>query len=264
MKLAKLEHIFITQPVWKNIGGLPGTALTIQDVGVPEITLHGPPGLDEIFVATKRFVVIRDLKIHMADCGENNVFEDNVMIVKYVPLVRTTNNRLVDEEIMQEDNENSSLKDSEISATVDQLDASTSTRSDKKQRRRSRSKSVASNCSTSNEEIVDDVDYYAHEHSGSRTSPNLVSTNSQQILQEIKEKGMSMTYICRLQPRPGTLNLDRCVTMGVPPGPLLGKLKGEKTLPCLMAPSSPQRMSVNRTILGLFSLIVRLWNTSTL
>lgn len=45
MKLAKLEHIFITHPTWKNLGGLPGTALTIQDVGVPEITLHGPDGL---------------------------------------------------------------------------------------------------------------------------------------------------------------------------------------------------------------------------
>jgi ribonuclease Z len=44
MKLAKLEHIFITHPSWENIGGLPGVALTIQDVGVPEITLHGPAG----------------------------------------------------------------------------------------------------------------------------------------------------------------------------------------------------------------------------
>lgn len=35
-----------------------------------------------------------------------------------------------------------------------------------------------------------------------------------------------MSYICRLQPRPGALNLDKCVRMGVPPGPLLGKLKG--------------------------------------
>lgn len=44
MKLSKLEHIFITHPSWENIGGLPGVALTIQDVGVPEITLHGPSG----------------------------------------------------------------------------------------------------------------------------------------------------------------------------------------------------------------------------
>lgn len=45
MKLSKLEHIFITEPCWKNIGGLPGVSLTIQDVGVPQITLHGPEGL---------------------------------------------------------------------------------------------------------------------------------------------------------------------------------------------------------------------------
>jgi ribonuclease BN (tRNA processing enzyme) len=44
MKLSKLEHIFVTYPSWENIGGLPGVALTIQDVGVPEITLHGPAG----------------------------------------------------------------------------------------------------------------------------------------------------------------------------------------------------------------------------
>lgn len=49
MKLAKLEHIFITQSAWRNIGGLPGVALTIQDVGVPEITLHGPKGVVSYF-----------------------------------------------------------------------------------------------------------------------------------------------------------------------------------------------------------------------
>ncbi|KAJ8979969.1 hypothetical protein NQ317_013717 [Molorchus minor] len=222
MKLAKLEHIFITQPVWKNIGGLPGTALTIQDVGVPEITLHGPPGLEEIFVATKRFVVIKDLKIHMAECGVNNILEDNVMTVKYVPLLRIES--FANEVDIEEGENIAGVKNSEANAIAEQADACTSTRSEKKRRRR-RSKSSSSTNSTS-EEVVDDTDYYAHEHSGGRTSPNLVSINSQQILQEIKEKGTSMTYICRLRPRPGALNLDKCVKMGVPPGPLLGKLKG--------------------------------------
>lgn len=34
-----------------------------------------------------------------------------------------------------------------------------------------------------------------------------------------------MSYICRLQARPGALDLEKCVKFGVPPGPLLGKLK---------------------------------------
>lgn len=45
MKLSRLGHIFITEPSWANMGGLPGVSLTIQDVGVPQITLHGPDGL---------------------------------------------------------------------------------------------------------------------------------------------------------------------------------------------------------------------------
>nr|XP_023017824.1 ribonuclease Z, mitochondrial [Leptinotarsa decemlineata] len=162
MKLAKLEHIFITQPVWKNIGGLPGTALTIQDVGVPDITLHGPAGLDEIFVATKRFVIIKDLKIHMAVCNEHNFFEDNVMRVEYVPIVRTSKvscySSTKQKEGMVVDDEEK-FKNSEINAVVDQVDAATSTRSEKPRR-----KMRSSSGSTSGEETVnDDIDYYAHE-----------------------------------------------------------------------------------------------------
>lgn len=35
----------MTQTRWRHIGGLPGLSLTVQDAGVPEVTLHGPPGL---------------------------------------------------------------------------------------------------------------------------------------------------------------------------------------------------------------------------
>lgn len=42
-KLTRLEHIFVTQNNWKCTGGLPGLSLTIQDAGVPNISLHGPP-----------------------------------------------------------------------------------------------------------------------------------------------------------------------------------------------------------------------------
>lgn len=43
MKLSKLEHVFITHSSWKNFGGLPGMCLTLQDSGVSEVVLHGPP-----------------------------------------------------------------------------------------------------------------------------------------------------------------------------------------------------------------------------
>lgn len=51
--------------MWKNIGGLPGTALTIQDVGVPEITLHGPNGLVSFTVQLINILVMMWLHTRM-------------------------------------------------------------------------------------------------------------------------------------------------------------------------------------------------------
>lgn len=36
---------------------------------------------------------------------------------------------------------------------------------------------------------------------------------------------VAMSYVCRLKPKPGFLDLDKCVKHNVPPGPLLGLLK---------------------------------------
>lgn len=63
--------------------------------------------------------------------------------------------------------------------------------------------------------------------SSSRSAPN----HSQ--LHDNRHKQMCLNYICKIQPRAGALSLDKCVKMGVPPGPLLGRLKGGEdiTLP---------------------------------
>ncbi|XP_069692325.1 ribonuclease Z, mitochondrial isoform X2 [Periplaneta americana] len=191
MKLSKLEHIFITHPSWENIGGLPGVALTIQDVGVPEITLHGPAGTDEIFTATQRFVILKDLSVKMANCMLEDHFEDNVMTVHYVHINKssatdTNGERAAPEEIVR-------------AMSPDRI-----------------------------EDSDDDVDYYEHERKRnkrkhSRNRSNEAKRRKSDI--SAPKEPMALCYICRLKPRPGTLCLERCVERGVPPGPLLGKLK---------------------------------------
>lgn len=39
-----------------------------------------------------------------------------------------------------------------------------------------------------------------------------------------------MAFICECKPRPGALSLEKCLQLGVPKGPLLGKLKNGETL----------------------------------
>lgn len=62
-KLARLEQIFVTRNTWPTIGGIPGLALTVQDAGVKELSLHGPPYLDNILMSMKRFVVLKTLQV---------------------------------------------------------------------------------------------------------------------------------------------------------------------------------------------------------
>lgn len=39
-----------------------------------------------------------------------------------------------------------------------------------------------------------------------------------------------MAYICECKPRPGALSASKCLQLGVPKGPLLGKLKNGETI----------------------------------
>nr|CAD7441864.1 unnamed protein product [Timema bartmani] len=210
MKLSKLEHIFITHSTWDNIGGLPGVALTIQDVGVPEITVHGPAGTDELFSATRRFVVLKDLAVHMADCMEGGSFVDNVMTVHYVPI----------------------SGQAQTKANSDHITSDVSMSSSKV----ANGKHLLS--SSDQEESEDDVDYYAHERNPKkrvrsrsrdkkrhRSNSNTCSGTLSVPDPEARVTESVMCYVCQLKPRAGALCLERCVERGVPAGPLLGRLK---------------------------------------
>lgn len=168
-KVARLDHIFTTRTNWGNIGGLPGLCLTLQDAGVPQLTLHGPPGLEEIFKATRRFVVLRDLQVNSVECQGGEGYDDPVLTVNYVPLFSSKKELAPEEEVEPEP--------------------------------------------------ADTEDYYAHERKAQLAGGNFI-----QNLKRRNERCV-LAYSCKLKPRPGTLDLEKCVEQGVPPGPLLGQLK---------------------------------------
>ncbi|CAG7716278.1 unnamed protein product [Allacma fusca] len=86
LKLGRWDNVFVTSKQWDKIGGLPGMALTIQDIGIPVLALHGPPGLEHMFNVTSRFIILKNLHIKAADCLNNQFYEDHVMKIEYVPI----------------------------------------------------------------------------------------------------------------------------------------------------------------------------------
>ncbi|KAH8394866.1 hypothetical protein KR222_008264 [Zaprionus bogoriensis] len=140
-RLSRLEQIFVTRNTWTCVGGLPGLVLTIQDAGVRNLGLHGPPHLDTMLQSMRRFVILKNLQVQTIDSTQpdDGRFEDSILSVQSVVL-----------------------------------------------------------------------------------------RSEQQPQQPV------ISYICKLKPRPGALNLVKCVEAGLKPGPLLGQLKNgqDVTLPC--------------------------------
>lgn len=171
IKISKLEHIFITYPRWENIGGLTGLALTLQDSGTPELSIHGPYGVDRIFKVVKPFVILNDFLLKSAICNKDAMYQDSVLTVRYVPIFK---------------------KDCESK----------------------------NGNSQDNNDIDSDGNNHEQRKCHSHDSFAVNNSNNYEAVSVV-----SMAYICKLAAKSGSLNLEACVERGVPPGPLLGKLK---------------------------------------
>ncbi|XP_067209587.1 ribonuclease Z, mitochondrial isoform X3 [Linepithema humile] len=187
-KLVKLEHVFVTSASWDNLGGIPGMLLTIQDVGVPKVHVHGPKGTVDIFDAIKKFVLLQALKIHEAKCDESEPYSDGAMTVTYVSITKSN----------PQETEPIDVK----------------------------------------EEVVDNtISYYDYTNSNGKRVPDRVEKEKKisKIEKKLEKKKISnvMSYICKLHPRAGKLDFEKCMKKGVPAGPLLKQLKNNQdiTLP---------------------------------
>ncbi|XP_037093726.1 ribonuclease Z, mitochondrial-like [Pollicipes pollicipes] len=159
-RLARLENVFITTNAWRNVGGVLGALLTLNDIGVPALTLHGPPGLNALYRDTRNFIQLRGMNVsHRSETHAD--FVDVGLTVRAVPLWGAAASR--------------------------------------------EPPAVAAG--------PPPVDYFAFERTGGAGGPPL------------PERAVSYAYVCSVPDRAGRLLLDKCVSLGVQPGPLLGQLK---------------------------------------
>ncbi|XP_045128370.1 ribonuclease Z, mitochondrial-like isoform X1 [Portunus trituberculatus] len=188
VKLSTMEHILITHKSWENVGGLPGMLLTLQDTGVPFITLHGPPGIASLYYDTRHFLRFKDISIQYKHFEENSGPSTDPLLIQAVPLWAKL------EETVSGDPSEKMESFQETNDEGEDLYA--------------HEKSVAKKRSSPVEE--------------SFNNPTL---KRQKQGESTSCKNLSVAYICRPPPKAGALRLELCVKAGVPPGPQLGELK---------------------------------------
>lgn len=209
-----MEHVFLTRNTWDRFGGVPGLCLTLQEIGVPRLSLHGPPGISATFESARRFVVLRNMAVDTPECLEGTFWEDSVLRVNYVPLYK--NNVRPEDTIIEPiekqenwDEQKPKSNDKPVNALHEETDENLKSALPAK----------------------DETDYFGYENRNFNRKKTMNVPTKQQPSNtdkphvQVNLKDSVMAFICKLRERAGTLDLSKCVDKGVKPGPLLGKLK---------------------------------------
>lgn len=87
LRVGKIRHVFLTQANWKNMGGLPGLSMTLQGIGIPDITVHSPKDILPLYSITKRFSVSSELNVDGKTIADGSFCDQDVEIL-YAPIQR--------------------------------------------------------------------------------------------------------------------------------------------------------------------------------
>ncbi|KAG7199911.1 hypothetical protein KM043_014354 [Ampulex compressa] len=185
LKLSKLNHLFITSASWKCMGGLPGTLLTMQGIGVSKVCVHAPQGVTDIVPMISEFARLPQIAVSSADCKEDKPYSDRILSVQYVIVRRSEGSECTwdSKEDMEEGIGTSKEENEKVMNTLGKRVHVDDNKSEDKGKKARKTKSL--------EGKITDV----------------------------------LCYICKLCSRPGKLNLRECLEKGLTPGPLLGRLK---------------------------------------
>ncbi|CAG8592768.1 5201_t:CDS:2 [Paraglomus brasilianum] len=83
VKITKLKNVFLTRIHWECMGGLPGMLLTLADVGLTNIKIHGGDNLTHALTATRNFLLRTSMSVTTREFPvEGSSFQDENMTIK--------------------------------------------------------------------------------------------------------------------------------------------------------------------------------------
>lgn len=154
-----------------------------------------------MFSATNKFVALRTISLKMMESLPGRTYDDGNLCIEYVHLYPNTSFKV-----------NENMSDTTITSD---------------------SSKKISNCQPSeekaNEDIegFDDIDYYEHEKKVTKSNVQKKAKKRSQSVsyRNANKEKYAVSYICSTKKVLGTLSYEKCVELGVPCGPILGKLK---------------------------------------
>ncbi|ETO77223.1 hypothetical protein F442_07547 [Phytophthora nicotianae P10297] len=98
VRLAKLQHVFLTELRSHTVGGLPGMVLTVSDTGKSGLHVHGPPNTKQYLKATRHFLYRPEFKLEASEVlpispedkekGVKSCYEDDEVVVHAVAVAK--------------------------------------------------------------------------------------------------------------------------------------------------------------------------------
>lgn len=89
VRISRVRNVFVTRCSWENVGGIPGLAMTLREIGINKVMVHGPAAIKEFSRAAGTFLGQEKVAIEALCCerGQLTVFDDHCLSVTKVELM---------------------------------------------------------------------------------------------------------------------------------------------------------------------------------
>ncbi|XP_033629900.1 zinc phosphodiesterase ELAC protein 2-like isoform X1 [Asterias rubens] len=200
--MSRLEHIFFTRMTWENLGGSIGMMITLKNVGLPKLSLYGPPQLEEFSKALQIFAKHETIKMDVKPYTDGS-FLNEIMAV--TPIAIHSNSQ------------KGHISPPSSPSTSHQADSPS-----------------AEGLSGSDEEGLEEEEEGSGNKRKAKDPFDIISKMAVQQQgakrRKMELEDLTIAYVCKLHDTPGRIIVKKALDLGLRPGPAYSILKGGKSV----------------------------------
>ncbi|KAL7748763.1 hypothetical protein RI367_005918 [Sorochytrium milnesiophthora] len=231
IRLMKMHNIFLTRLDWECVGGIPGMLLTLGDVGLKQVNIHGPENTTHFLASTRHFIYRSSVALEAHEpCVDGTQYQDENVRIQATPLrPGRANEAALAELSVASDADASPQSDAEPAVVLD-MAANTTGRKRKPSGERSPTRDDRATKKQILQQMFGSVRHNAGKKgAGCFDEKAAVETGSQQSFPtRLKGGRPNPATVCYIVTGPdvrGKFDLNAAKALGLQPGPLFGQLQ---------------------------------------